>query len=143
MGKYDRIMNMKHHTSLNRKKMSLLDRAAQFAPFAALTGYDESIKETARLTNRRIELSDEEKEVISAKLGYIVTNKVKESVEVIYFVPDNSKDGGSYNTYVGVVKRVDDVERKIYFIDKMVIRIEDVISIDSEELGRVYKDWME
>ena len=143
MGKYDRIINMEHHTSLNRKRMSLLDRAAQFAPFAALTGYDESIKETARLTDRRIELSDEEKEVISAKLGYIVANKVKESVEVIYFVPDKSKDGGSYNTYVGVVKRIDEVERKIHFIDKVVIRIDDVVSIDSEELSRVYRDWKE
>ena len=142
MGKYDRIINMEHHTSSNRKRMSLLDRAAQFAPFAALTGYDESIKETARLTDRKIELSDEEKEVISVKLGYIVANKVKESVEVIYFVPDKSKDGGSYNTYNGVIKRVDEVERKIHFIDKMIIRIDDVVSIDSEELSRVYRDWI-
>ena len=132
MGKYDEIINMEHHTSLNRKRMSLLDRAAQFAPFAALTGYDESIKETARLTDRRIELSDEEKEVISAKLGYIVTNKVKESIEVIYFVPDKSKDGGSYNAYNGAIKRVDEIERKIYFLDKKVIKLDDVVILDGE-----------
>ncbi len=132
MCKYDRIINMEHHTSLNRKRMSLLDRAAQFAPFAALTGYDESIKETARLTDRRIELSEDEKELISIKLNYIVSCKIKDIVEVVYFLPDKSKDGGSYVTYKGSIKRVDEIERKIYFIDKRVIKLDDVVIIDGE-----------
>ena len=130
MDKYKKIINRKHHISVNRPQMSLLDRAAQFSPFDALTGYKESIKETSRLTDKKIELSDEDKEVINSLLLYIINNNIKENIEVIYFVPDIKKDGGKYINYIGSVRIINTVEQNIYFNDGKIININDVIKLN-------------
>ncbi len=132
-GKYDDIIDLPHHRSEKHPRMSAIDRAAQFSPFAALTGYEDAVEETARLTDVRLELSEDEKTRINHKLQMIV-DKIDERPEitVIYFVPDQKKEGGAYITVSGTVKRVDDFERNIIFFDKTVIPIEQIRDISSE-----------
>ena len=141
MGKYDKIINMQHYVSPNRQKMSLLDRASQFAPFAALNGYEESIFETGRLTEEKINLTNEAKEVISYKLKYVYDNKIDEDIEITYFVADKKKSGGTYKRYSGVIKRINEVEKKIYFIDKTIIDIEQIIDIRSNTIERIFSSF--
>ena len=138
MGKYDHIINMPRPVSRNHKQMPLLDRAAQFAPFAALNGYDDAILETARLTDERVDISEEEKEIISAKLGYIVEHKYQEEIKIVYFVPDEKKSGGSYKTHQGIVKRIDEVAKIVVFNDKKTINIEDISALFNDELDRLF-----
>ena len=96
---YDDIINLPHHVSDKHPQMTMHDRAAQFSPFAALTGHNDAIKETARLTDRRIELSEEVKEELSRKLLYIAENiSDKPVVTISYFVEDKLKQGGEYVT---------------------------------------------
>lgn len=102
MEKYDDIINLPHHVSTKHQRLSMEQRAAQFAPFAALTGYGDAIKETARITEDRIELDDEEKIKLDNKLKKIQNNiSNKPKVIVTYFVPDIRKSGGEYITKVG------------------------------------------
>lgn len=130
MNKYKDIINLPHHVSNTRKPMSLYNRAAQFAPFAALTGYDDAIKETARLTEERIELSDELKNMLNQKIKLIIENiKLQPEVVITYFVHDNKKSGGVYKTISGNVKRIDEVEKCIIFTNKLKIFFSDIISI--------------
>lgn len=130
MNKYKDIINLPHHASKTRKPMSLYNRAAQFAPFAALTGYDDAIKETARLTEERIELSDELKNMLNQKIKLIIENiKLQPEVAITYYVPDNKKSGGVYKTISGNVKRIDEVEKCIIFTNKLKIFFSDIISI--------------
>ena len=130
MNKYKDIINLPHHVSKTRKAMSLYNRAAQFAPFAALTGYDDAIKETARLTEERIELSDELKNMLNQKIKLIIENiKLQPEVVITYFVHDNKKSGGVYKTISGNVKRIDEVEKCIIFTNKLKIFFSDIISI--------------
>ena len=130
MNKYDNIINLPHHVSKTRKPMSLYNRAAQFAPFAALTGYDDAIKETARLTEERIELSDELKNMLNQKIKLIIENiKLQPEVAITYFVPDNKKSGGVYKTISGNVKRIDEVEKCIIFTNKLKIKVSDLLNI--------------
>lgn len=122
MNKYKDIINLPHHVSKTRKPMSLYNRAAQFAPFAALTGYDDAIKETARLTEQRIELSDELKNMLNKKIKLIIENiKLQPEVAITYFVPDNKKSGGVYKTISANVKKIDEVEKCIIFTNKLKI----------------------
>lgn len=133
MNKYKDIINLPHHVSKTRKPMSLYNRAAQFAPFAALTGYDDAIKETARLTEERIELSDELKNMLNQKIKLIIENiKLQPEVVITYYVPDNKKSGGVYKTISGNVKRIDEVEKCIIFTNKIKIFFYDIISISYE-----------
>ena len=113
--------------------MSLLDRAAQFAPFAALTGYDDAVKETARLTDEKIELSEENLNVLNMKYQILV-DRLDEEHEVVftYFVPDGNKSGGAYVKKRGVVKKVDDYERLITLYDGTKIPMDDVLTIDGD-----------
>ena len=105
-------------------------RAAQFAPFAALTGYDAAIDETARLTDQKLELSDEQADHLNAQTQCIIENiNDKPQVEITYFVPDNRKSGGEYLTVTGRVRRVDDHNREIVFVDGMTVGIDDVWNI--------------
>ena len=104
--KYDDIIDLPHHISKTRERMSRIDRAAQFAPFAALTGYEDAIRETERLTEQMIELDDSEKERINAELCYLAENNELEA-EIRYFEPDKKKDGGEYRTLLGRIRRID------------------------------------
>lgn len=105
---YDDIIRLPHHVSATRPHMSLLDRAAQFSPFAALTGYDSAMKETARLTERRMELSEDEKSVLDRRFN-ILQEYIGEQPKItgVYFVPDAKKDGGRYDTVTALVKKLD------------------------------------
>lgn len=130
---YRDIINLPHHQSTKRPHMSLHDRAAQFAPFAALRGYDEEIAETARLTDERLELGSEDIALLNERLNILIDNiKSIPEVSVTYFVPDDKKDGGAYVTKKGNVRRIDDVERWIHFTDNSKITIDDVYVIDCD-----------
>ena len=116
--------------------MPLINRAASFSPFAALTGYDEAVKETARLTDARIELDDSTKIILSDKLQMAMEMADQEpSITVTYFVPDQKKAGGAYVDYTGIIKRIDEYERKVLFVDKTSIPIDDIYAIE----GEIYK----
>ena len=126
---YDDIVNMSRPES-KHPKMSLHDRAAQFSPFAALTGYEDAIKEKQRLTQRKKELTNEEKEEISNKIGYILENKVNEPIKICYFVPDPIKDGGKYIELEQSIKKIDKYNREIILDSKLHISFDNIISID-------------
>lgn len=133
---YQDIINLEHY-ELRHPRMSCYNRAAQFAPFAALTGYYEKVKEVARLTNKKIELDDALKELINCKLNQLnKVIKLKPEVEVTYFVPDVKKDGGEYLTKKGRIKRIDFVNRFLKFTDNKKIIIDEIISI-KEEITKV------
>ncbi len=132
-GKYDEIMGLPHHVSKTRPQMPMSDRAAQFAPFAALTGYDAAIKETGRLTDERIELDVEALSTLDMKYQLLM-EALDEAPEVTitYFQPDERKAGGKYVSAVGTVKKIDDFERRITMRDGTRIPMDDVLSIDGE-----------
>lgn len=129
MGKYDDIINLPHHTSVRHPRMARLARAAQFAPFAALTGLDDEMDETARLTDQKIELDENEKEQINRKLIYIKENLPIE-VTVTYFVPDPSKPGGAYQTQTCTVKKIDDLTQQLQTTTNHQIPVTDIIIIN-------------
>ena len=133
--RYNDIINLPHHQSKKRPRMSIYDRAAQFAPFSALTGHDDAIRETARLTDRKIELDDYDKMLLDNKMNFIL-NHISEQpeIKVTYFIPDSNKQGGMYLDFAGNIKRFDTVERKICFTDKTEIFVDDIIEIKSEIL---------
>lgn len=133
---YDDIINIKKPSS-NHKSMDTLQRAAQFAPFAALKGYEESIFETGRLVDEKIELSDEQKDEISYKLTFLQEHiKDNYEIEVIYFIPDKQKIGGVYKQKIGILKRIIDVGKKLQFVDKTMINILDIYQIRVEDLDK-------
>lgn len=131
--KYNEIMGLPHHVSKTRPQMPMSDRAAQFAPFAALTGYDAAIKETGRLTDERIELDVEALSALDMKYQLLM-EALDEAPEVTitYFQPDERKAGGKYVSAVGAVKKIDDFERQITMRDGTRIPMDDVLSIDGE-----------
>ena len=136
MGKYDDIINLPNPTPKCRPRMSALDRAAQFAPFAALTGYEAVVAEAARLTDDRLELSEDMKIILNDKMQMIVDNLDKEPfVTVRYFVPDKRKAGGAYIEVSEIVKEIDEYERCIVMTDGIKIPIEQVRAIDGELLN--------
>ena len=113
--------------------MSMRDRAAQFAPFAALTGYGSAINETKRLTDKKIELNDDEKQELNAKLNYIANNlDSKPKVAFAFFVPDAQKSGGAYINVTGIVKKIDTYENCVVLEDERRIAFDDIIGIESE-----------
>ena len=116
---YADIIHLPHHKAPNRPHMSLYDRAAQFSPFAALTGFDGVIAETARLTDRKVELSESEKILLDQKLTLIddvIQDKHYPEISVVYFVPDYLKEGGEYEEYTGQVRKIDPIERTVVFL---------------------------
>lgn len=131
--KYNEIMGLPHHVSKTRPQMPMSDRAAQFAPFAALTGYDAAIKETGRLTVERIELDVEALSALDMKYQLLM-EALDEAPEVTitYFQPDERKAGGKYVSAVGAVKKIDDFERRITMQDGAKIPMDDVLSIEGE-----------
>ena len=130
---YDDIINLPHYVSKKHPQMSIEARSAQFAPFSALTGYDEAIKETARLTDKRIEIDDGLKIILNNKLQYVL-EKIKLKPEIIftYFVYDDKKIGGKYVEKIGVVKKIDMVEQYVMLIDKTKIPVLEIINITGE-----------
>ena len=132
MSKYDDIINLEHYELKYHTKMSMESRAAQFAPFAALTGYSEEIKEVSRLTDDRIDMFDDYKLIIDRKLQEIkehINERLK--VSVIYFIKDNKKKGGKYIEYRGIIRRIDLVNKVIIFIDGKRIDIKDILDINN------------
>lgn len=127
---YDDIINLPRHVSKTRLPMSIINRAAQFSPFAALTGYDDAVKETARLTEDRVELDDTAKARIDEKLRIIKEHlSSKPKVTITYFQPDQKKLGGSYLSISGIVKKIDQYDRTILMEDRRRIEIKEIISI--------------
>lgn len=115
---YADIIGLPHHQSKNRTHMSLYARAAQFAPFAALVGYDDMVKEEARLTDAESSLSENEIDILNQKLMLIadaVEERSRPEITVIYFEPDSRKEGGSYAEFMGTVKKIDPIEGKLVF----------------------------
>ena len=131
---YDDIINLPHHVSKKRPQMSMADRAAQFSPFAALTGHDEAIRETARLTDDRIDLDEGELEILNMRFQLLFDN-LDSSPEVTFtwFKPDARKAGGSYETTHGTVKKIDHQNRLIIMQDQTVIPMDDVVRIELED----------
>lgn len=126
---YDDIIHLPHHVSERHPQMSMYNRAAQFAPFAALTGHNAAITEAARLTEAEQELSESDAEVLNRKLAYLQSLDEKPTISVTYFVPDDKKEGGSYHTATGIVKSVDPDKGVLQFEDGTgipVIRIKDI-----------------
>lgn len=131
MGRYDDIINLKRPVS-KRTQMTLEQRSAQFAPFSSLTGYEGQVKETARITNAKIEIDEELKSVLNFQLQIIqekVSNKPKISIK--YFVPDLRKDGGAYNTITGYVRKIDEYKKVIILENNIEIPISEIVEITS------------
>lgn len=130
-GAYDDIIDLPHHVSTTRPRMSRLDRAAQFAPFAALTGYGAAIKEKARLTDERVELGEYELMELNAGI-HILTERIDEypQVEITYFKPDEHKDGGAYLTVKSRAKRLNEYDRFILLEDGTEIPFDDIYKIE-------------
>lgn len=130
---YDDIIDLPHHVSATHPRMSLIDRAAQFSPFAALTGYDAAIKETGRLTDQRIELSEDARIVLDRKQQFLLDHiSGHPVVSVTYFVPDERKTGGAYVTVTGNVKKLDDYQRLLVLTDGSKIPLDDILDMESE-----------
>ena len=128
MGKYDDIINLPHHVSATRPHMPMIDRAAQFTPFQALTGYGEAIQETARITGEKVELTEDEKTVLDEKLR-LLTDTGNEA-EFTYFQPDGKKSGGVYVTVLGAIKKLDPLEGRLVLADGATIPIDDILEIE-------------
>lgn len=137
---YDDIINLPNPTSRNHPRMSLYDRAAQFSPFAALTGHDAAIKETARLTDKKVELDEDTLSRLNERLNIINENIGSEQIVTItYFVPDDRKSGGAYISHSGTVKRIDEYERTVIMTDKTEIPIEEISKIESDLFKEIYQ----
>ena len=132
-GPYDDIIALPHHVSAAHPPMPIPDRAAQFSPFAALAGYGDAVRETARLTNEKIMLSEESKEELDQKLRVILGHLREDfEVSVTYFLPDAKKAGGAYVTAAGCVSKIDLMERYVYMRGGPEIPIDDIYEIESE-----------
>jgi hypothetical protein len=129
---YDDIIDLPHHVSERHPQMSMYNRAAQFAPFAALTGHNAAITEAARLTEAEEELSESDAEMLNRKLAYLQSLDEKPTISVTYFVPDDKKEGGSYHTATGIVKSVEPDKGVLQFEDGTCIPVIRIKDIDGE-----------
>ena len=138
MSRYDDIINLPHHVSTNRPRMSMHDRAAQFAPFAALVGYDDAVAETARLTESRPELDEQEQRELNARLCALADHiQEHPEVRIRYFVPDKRKSGGAIVEVSGVIKKLVAADGTIVMADGTVIPICDLLNIARSFVGIV------
>lgn len=128
---YDDIITMPHHVSKKHPQMMIVNRAAQFAPFAALTGHKQAIMETERLTDRKIVLDENKKALLNETLQALM-NQIQEhpNIEVTYYIPDIKKEGGMYVTSVNRLKRIDEYEQRLIFMDRTSIALDDVYEIE-------------
>ena len=136
--KYEDIINLPYPNKTTRPKMSMHDRAAQFSPFAALTGYEEAVEETARLTDDKIELAEDMKAIIDAKLQ-MIADRLDEmpTVTVLCFVADDKKSGGKYVSITDRVKSIDAIEGLLLMCEKGNLPIEDIRDIE----GNFFDGW--
>lgn len=132
MENYDDIINLKRPVS-KHPKMSLYQRWAQFAPFAALTGYEGQVKETARLTDKKIELDEEVKVMLDMKIQVIqemLSNNPE--LEITYFISDSKKEGGRYDTIIDSIKKIDNYKQQFIMKNGLIIDIKEIININSD-----------
>lgn len=129
--KYDDIIHLPHHVSATRPHMAAIDRAAQFSPFAALTGHGDAVKETARLTDKRIELDEYMKDSLNHRLQ-IIADRLKghPEIAITYFQPDGKKNGGVYVTVIGAAKKINEHERVVIMTDGIAIPIDEIVKVD-------------
>ena len=133
MQDYEDIIHLPHHVSETHPRMSRLNRAAQFSPFAALTGYGAAIQEAGRLTDRKIQLDEDSQAVLDRKLAILREQMSKHlEVTVTYFQPDGKKDGGAYVSFSGQVKKIQDYEQLLVFTDGTQIPFSDILDLDGE-----------
>ena len=128
MSRYEDIINLPHHQSDKRPHMSNYERAAQFSPFAALTGFDDEINEAARLTDCRPELTEDELNSLDSAIQ-LISDLDKPFIAVTFFVPDVNKSGGSYRVYTGTLRFLDLGEGKLKFTDDTAIPLDDVVDV--------------
>ena len=129
---YDDIINLPHHISKKHPQMSLYARSAQFAPFAALTGYEDAVRETARETCEQIDIDEELKNILDSKIQLLIEQiNLKPEVSITYFLHDLKKEGGVYNVVNGIINKIDTYKQCIYLVDKTEIPIKDIIDISS------------
>ena len=130
---YADIIDLPHHEPKTRMRMPRSNRAASFSPFAALSGYDDAVKETARLTDRQIEIGEDTKIALNKRLR-IAMEQIENHpvITVTYFMADSRKNGGAYVKHTGVIKKIDECERKVIFRDQMVIPIDNIYEMDGE-----------
>ena len=131
--RYQDIIGLDHPVSKRHARMSMEGRAAQFAPFAALTGFEDSISESIRLTVAKEPLSESALNRLNAQMGILLEHlKEEPEVSLTYFVPDEYKQGGAYVRYKGKIKKIDTAGRMLYFSDQTVISFDDLETMDSE-----------
>ena len=129
---YEDIIDLPHPISKIHRPMALADRAAQFNPFAALTGYDDEIREAARFTCEKILLAEDEKQALDKKLqGLMLRIHEHPELEVTYFIADEKKTGGVYQTLHGVLKKIDAIQRTLVLMDGTRIEIQDILRLES------------
>lgn len=131
MGAYDDIINLPHPTSPKHPRMRMIDRAAQFSPFQALSGFGSAIRETARVTGERVELTEDEKAVLDDKLRYLC--ETGGEAIFTFFLPDGKKDGGSYVDAAGTIKKIDLLEGCVILTDRTAIPIEDILEVEAQK----------
>ena len=137
MGKYDNIINLSRPKS-KHPKMSLYQRSAQFAPFAALTGYEGQIKETARLTEKKITLDEEMKAMLDMKIKILQNNiSSNPKVEITYFIPDERKNGGKYVTINNNIEKIDKYKEQFTMQNGLKIDIKEILNINSEAFKNI------
>ena len=137
---YADIINLPHHVSSRHTPMSLLNRAAQFAPFAALTGYDEAVRETARYTDDEAELDEARLEILNERLRVLQSMQTEQPVvTVTFFQSDERKSGGAYVAATGSVKKIDDYERTVTLTDGSIIPIDRIVEITGEVFSSLEK----
>ena len=140
-GPYDDIIELPHPTSTKHSRMPISDRATIFSPFAALTGHGDAIQETARLTVTMIELDEDTKAVLDLK-QQILADKIDEwpEVSVVWFRPDEKKDGGQYITTTGYLKKIDNIERVLRLADGTTIPLDNVLELRSDCFHGIFQD---
>ena len=127
--KYERIINLPHHISNSRARMSREDRAAQFAPYSALSGYEDAVEETARITDHFIELDESEKEKINDVLTSLFSSPIGTKAKITYFIPDKRKVGGKYVTATGEVGQIDYDKQEISLTNGLTVLFKNILEI--------------
>lgn len=133
MGKYDDILNLSHHVSSTRPHMSMHDRAAQFSPFAALTGYDDTVRETARLTDEKQELTADRINDLNQKIAFLNEHaEERPQITIEYFIPDEKKSGGKYVMLSGKFRRIDEYNHNMILTSGEEIPLDDIYRIEGD-----------